>query len=141
MTVKCHIHLDDPLVPRDIDNAPAARWKATKRSDIPTAQIGVSRSHTGYTYVARVVNSNGLPVVHHDWRFMLRVTRAEYDYLCTLLGKVLEFIDNVHVDDGVDHSGYIKSVALKSISDINNLDPLLNKFDVAIELVDLEAPA
>lgn len=140
-TVQNHIHLDRPTQPHDADNAPAARWKVTKRAPIPSVQVNVSRSFTGHTYMARVVDSTGSPVFHKDWRLALRVTQLELDYLYELLGMELEFIDNRHVDDGEDHSDAIVSVGLKAVSEISNLDPLLRKYDVAIELVNLEAPA
>jgi len=139
--VQAHIHLDALDVPHDSDGAPAARWRATKRSHIPSVQISVSRSVTGHTYVARVVNSGNTPVVHNDWRFALRVTRMEYDYLISLLGQALEFIDNVHPNVGTSASDYIQNVALRSVSEIENLDPRLNLFEVTIELISMENPS
>ena len=140
--VQCHIHLDRdaPYVPRDTDNAPAARWRVTRRSRIPQAQVNVSRSHTGHTYMSRVVDGAGDPVVHNDWRYQLRVTQAELDYLVGLLGRELIFVDHRHPDDGTDATAYVKSVGLRVTSDIANLEPMLGKYDVSIELVDLEQP-
>lgn len=139
-TVQDHIHLDRPTQPHDADGAPAYRWKAQQRATIPSVQVAVARSFNGHTYMSRVVNAEGDPVIHTDWRYQLRVTVIQYDYLKSLLGMELEFVDHRHVDDGEDHTDYIKMVGLREVSDIKNLDPLLRKFDVTIELVDLEDP-
>lgn len=138
MTV-CHIHLDAVGVPHDSNGAPFAWFHATKRVPMPSIQVNVSRSITGRTYVSRVIRSdNARPVVHRDWRYMLRVSQEELDYLVyTLLGRECEFIDHRHPATGISHASYIQNVVLKDVSGIDNLDPMLTKYDVAIELVSI----
>ena len=141
MTMQNHIHLDAYGLSYDADNAPAHKWGATVRQKAPVIQAVVHRSANAYTYFSKVTDSAGDPVVHNDWSYVLRCTPSELTYLMTLLGKRCELVDHDHVADGTSHTAYIQDVALGNITNIENIGPLATKYNVTIELVDLENPA
>lgn len=141
MTTMDHIHLDiydETGVRYDNDGAPLMRWTVTQRAKIPQVQLNIARSVTGVTHASRVVNALGQPIQHTDWRFTLRVSAAELDDLITLNGKLCDFIDNEHVLDGEDHEPFIQRVTARAVTDLSNLEPMLNKYNVTVELIDME---
>lgn len=141
MSVQDHIHLDLPDVPRDIDDAPLHRFSVVRRQPQISVQANVHRSSNGYTYVSRVTDSSGGVVQHRDWSIQLRVTQTELDYLVSMLGRPAEFVDLIHPNDESDHLSDIQDVVVFKISDPENLDPMLRKFNVTVQLVDKANPA
>jgi len=141
MTVTNHIHLDLTTVGHDADGAPLHRWGIVGREPAISIQATVHRAATGATHVARIRDSNLDVVQHKDWAYQMRVTQTQLDYLISMLGEPCELVDNVHVADNISHTPYVQDVAFTEISQIEPLGSLMYKYNVTIQLVDLEDPA
>lgn len=135
-TVQNHLHLDE-VGTIDGDNAPTKTYKAKSRLPMPSVQTLVTTSFTGSRHRSTVVDVSDTPILHHDFRYRIRVTEDEYLTLLGLLGKTLSLVDNYHPDTGSDHSAYVKSVAFVKINDIKGVNALHELLELNIELVEL----
>jgi hypothetical protein len=97
--------------------------------EMPEPALYTERSLTGKLIIHRLEES-GSTMVFNGYRYTLFLTRAEKDQVITDLGRVMYFLP--HVRDEV--SPTLETVILKSVSDVEPYDPMLDWWQATIEL-------
>jgi len=129
-TTQDHIHLGTSL---GTDNAPNETYKVVLRTPQPTAFLKIARNLNG-ALITHVLKSGSVPVIKEGYENTLKVDMTEYTTITSLLGKQVYFVDNYHIAAGTSHTPYVKTMRLKGISNVRNLDPVLNTLIIVISL-------
>lgn len=96
-------------------------------TDIYQPAMTTDRSLTGHLHIHRV----GGPLVFEGYKYTCILTREEKDNLLTLLGKVVYFMHHYRDETDVD---YRQVMLFKSVTDVQNIDPMLEWWLATIEL-------
>lgn len=131
-----HFHLDLPAN-TDTDGAPTAYYKSRQRAPQPVVQTVAQTSWTGIRHRSTLVDESDTPILHEDVKFRVVGTSEQYKTMCNLLGRTVLFIDNIHPDTGEDHSDYIKTMVLISITDVAGIGQKWFRMEFTIELQEL----
>lgn len=134
MSVQAHIHIDGSLGGAP-ENAPPDKYKALRRTQFYDAKIDVERGKTGKLFTD-TFTSGGDPIIFTNYDFTLRVTEAELQALVSLLHQDVYFVDNVHPDDGEDHTDYVRTMYFSTLKVMKHTSPALTYYIVAISLLD-----
>lgn len=134
--VQNHIHLDLPTNLSDPpENAPILAFTATERSVIYETYISQDRAWDGTELFSSMANSGGgLAIFKNAW-YTLRVSQAQLESLEGLLLKVVSLVDNRHCANGLNHTGYIRTMRLVELKYVRPYSKLLDIHDVEINLV------
>lgn len=144
MATQNHIHLSTTLSGAP-ENAPDITWKVREdgRQIIPNIVETHRRSLRGKLNKHRLRNSSGDILRFTDFKYIIRLsdygglTKEErWDALVAMQGEQVYLVDNIHANDGEDHTSDVRTMYLYIVSDIVQLDPLLNVEYATIELVD-----
>jgi hypothetical protein len=143
MATQDHIHLSKILGGAP-ENAPDTEWyvKADGWKPTPTVVQSHRRTLSGKLKKHRLKDSGGNVIRFMDYRYIVRVS----DYggltkdqrlaqILAMNGEVVYLTPHTHVSDGVDHTSDTKTMYC-TVSDIENLDPLLQVLFIVITLVD-----
>lgn len=144
MTVRTqwHIHLDSELGAGP-EFAPVNTWKVEypSRMEVSHTYMNIRFTATGKLRL-NTVKSGGEPVRRVDLRYNIKVdaqgllsVEERKELLYSLMGKRVYLVDNIHPDDGEDHTTYIQTYVLISPIQIKEIDPGLSKYYAAVELV------
>ena len=137
MAAQNHIHLSDTLGGAP-ENAPDAEYSVTKRRPMYKGIVKFDRTLTGRLRVHALVDDTGDPIVFNSFQLQLLVSDTELETLRELIGETVYFVDNVHPDDGEDHTNYVRRVLLAQMGDIENYDPMLQHYRISIYLEDAD---
>jgi hypothetical protein len=119
-------------------------WKVKSDGWLPTPTViqAHRRTITGRLAKHRL-RRDGQVVKLMDYKYIVRVsdywgmTKLErWDALLDMLGQPVYLVDNLHCDEGIDHTPYVRQMYLSDISDIRNINVQLDPLYLTIELVD-----
>lgn len=142
MPVQDHIHLFDSL-DASPEFAPSVQWKVGNRAFTPTVIATAERTLSGNLRV-HVLRVASVPKRFKNYQYTLRI----YDYggytaeerisvLEELQGTKVFLVDNLHCNDGEDHTDYVLPMYFERLGPIqNNLTNDLSRYDVEINLMD-----
>ena len=140
-----HIHLRRTSDrPWGSEGAPSYKYSVIAQGGYtrrPRPFIALDRALDGTPHVHRLVNTDDTPVVINDMGHTLLVTSEELTTLMESLGYVVDYVDNVHPDDGEDHSDYVHLKLFTAIKSLTPFDPMLGWYAVQLQLDDLESAA
>jgi len=130
-----HIHLSATIGGAP-ENAPNQTFTVTERQPRDVAYFSVNRGLTGKLIVGGL-SSAGTPIVFTDFDLRLKVSRSEYESLRAMHKRLVYFVDNLHPEDGADHTTSVKSVFVDDVQIVDTLKKAdLDLFIVRVMLVD-----
>jgi hypothetical protein len=141
MAIQNHIHMDLTTGSAP-ENAPDTKWVVTEWALSPRVTLGLKYGLTGKLKKHRLVHDGGDLIQYRDYRYMVKV--SDYDGLDTdtrkqllldMNGQDVLFCDVFHPENGVDHTPDVRQAVLR-IEQLEKFDQALQRFYVAIELVD-----
>ena len=150
--VQAHIHLAATLEASG-EKAPIYQWTTTAREQVVVFDVNVRRSLSGVPF-AHVVQKQGVPVLHFDYIYSIRLegdadlglpgTNTVWDYqdrLIALAARPIYLVDHRHCVDGLDHTPFVRPVMITKIGNLKDEHPLLRYFYAQVYLNDLTMPA
>lgn len=81
------------------------------RTNIKTVIASFDRALTGKAHLSTLSNVSG-PIIFSDYAYTLKLTEAELDAITDLLGLQVYLVDNLHPDDGEDHTAYVRTMGM-----------------------------
>jgi len=144
MTVQNHIHLSTTLQVSG-EKAPDQSWKVHDRVLQPLVFVSVRYSKRG-NLLPNVLQSGGSPLLKTNFQYEIRA-RDDGTYtaeqnaatLMAMIGKTVYLVDNVHCDDGQDHTAFVRTMFFSNegISDGFKTDHLgLQFYFIRVNLLD-----
>jgi hypothetical protein len=129
--VKENILLDTDLTGDLPTNSYKVRHDGLERIYEPA--VSMERSLTGKLHVHRLTSA-GVPVVFDNYRYTLILTLAEKNQIAADLGKIVYFMP--HYRDDADAATYRTEMLFSSMTEVHNIDPMLEWWTATIELVE-----
>ncbi len=121
------------------------KWKVKADGwlPIPTVIQDNRRTLTGKLVKNRLRDSLGNVVKLMDYKYIVRVSdywdmtkEQRLDALLAMHGYEVYLVDNLHPNDGSDHTAYVRPMYMSVISDIKNINVQLDPLYISIELND-----
>ncbi len=134
MTTQDHVHISTTLSGSP-EFSPTNEFKAQILAPQTSIEVSINRAKSGKLLVNRLL-SGGNPVVFLDYDLTLIVTDAERTTLIGMLGKPVYYVDLDHVDDGSDHTTYVKTMFFSQMGDHKEFDPKRARWTVHVMLID-----
>lgn len=123
MTVQNHIHLAATRSSSP-EFSPVYTWKVRDRQIPIEFYVDVVSSLVGNRY-DHAIEVDGDPVVYQDYYYEVKImgdtvfTTEEYmEIFLSLAGRRLYLVDNIHPNDGSDHTDFVQQVRMVKMSDI-----------------------
>lgn len=143
--VQDHIHLSLSLGTGP-EYAPSHLWNVRlgSRLQVPKVYITVDEALNGAIQLQQLLDDLGDVVRKNDYKYVIKCADDDevsldawgrLDLLIAMHGKRVHFIDNYHVNNGVDHTSNILPGILM-LGEIPDFDPLLTRFYVPIQILD-----
>lgn len=144
MATQDHIHLSTSLGSAP-ENAPDIKWKVQQngRQPIPNIIANHRRTLKSRLKLHRARDGSGNIIRLNDFKYILRVSdywdmtkQERMDAILAMQGATVYLVDNIHADDGEDHTDDLKPMYFSILSDVTPLDPMLQVEYVTVELKD-----
>lgn len=137
MPVQNHVHLqgtDDQ--PWSTDGAPDNTYKVIFKQlgEKPAVWAATEIALDGTVHVHQLVDSVGDVIQRDYYNTTLLVDDTEYAELKTDVGKKVDWVPPVHPDVGSDHASYVTEMLFVEITQVQEVDPMLNYYKVKIKL-------
>lgn len=136
-----HIHLSTTLGGYP-EFAPDITWKVIDRLEVPTVFVSLKRTLTGRLRAHRLrVNGEVVQLSSMNYTVVVQPageqgTEERLNDLKAMQGHPVYLVDNVHCDDGLDHTPYIRPMFLARVAEPVMFDKMLFRYHVDIELED-----
>lgn len=143
--VQDHIHLSLDLGSGP-EFAPTHIWNVRlgSRLQTPKVYVTVDEAINGAIQLQQLLDNSGDVVKKNDYKYVIKCSDGEemgvdawgrLDFLLDMNGKRVHFIDNKHVNNGIDHTANILPGILM-LGEIPDFDPALTRFYVPIQIID-----
>ena len=141
MSVQTHIHLDT-VVSDTGELSPVHKWVIKERNEIPVVIMSLRRTLTG-NLRRHVLSDAGEPVLFMNYQLLIKcedtdteTARQRLEYIYSMLGKMVYFVDIDHCDDDEDHTAHIKQMIISEIAPPEPINRILERWYVPVTLED-----